>query len=653
MKCPECHSEIPTGFKFCHNCGAQLSGIQSKSHSHIPGERKQATIMFSDLSGYTSMSEKLDPEEVKALMGRIFAEASRIVEKYEGTVERFFGDEVMALFGGSLAHEDDPIRAVKAAMEIHEFVEKIAPEFETIIGRPLKMHTGINTGLIVTGEEHLGKDRHGLTGDTINLAKRLTNLANEGEIFIGPDTWQLTQTFLLADEMEPIQVSGKADPVKVYRALTMKDRPEKVHRIQGVRADLIGREKELGDLKAAVKDLEKGHGTVVSIVGEAGTGKSRLVQELKAGLSANQFQWHEGHAFGYTQTTPYYPLIHLLTQAFRIDEKDPTEKIKAKIDTGVISLLGETGNVAPYIGSLFSLTYPEIEEVSPEYWQTQLREAMGSLLSALFEANPTIICFEDLHWADTSSVELLQYLLEKIPSKALFICTYRPHFSFSNVSPTSKDEVANREICLKELDAPEIEVMLKSLLDTQYLPDTLAGFVLQKTEGNPFYLEETINSLIESNVLIRDNGIWKLSRSLVETDIPATIHGVLSARVDRLEQSFKRILQEASVIGRAFLYKILDRITHIDTNIDRYLLELENLDLIRTRSIEPELEYIFKHALTKDVVYNGLLKTERHEIHERIGLAIEQLFANRLPEFYETLALHFSLGNPLIRLLNI
>ncbi|MFC1876851.1 adenylate/guanylate cyclase domain-containing protein [Thermodesulfobacteriota bacterium] len=646
MECPDCHHQNPKDSKFCNECGyhfAKSDDITEPSPT-MASERKHVTIMFSDMSGYTAMTERLDPEEVKKIMSEIFGKITAIIKSYDGFIERFIGDAVMAVFGIPKAHEDDPIRAIRAAMEIHAAVEDFSPQYEVKIGHPLTMHTGINTGLVVTGEVDVEKGIHGLTGDAINLASRLEGLANSGEIVVGPDTHQQALNYFEFDAMEPTKVKGKRQRIRTYRFTSVKSESFKTHRLQGLQAALTGRDKEMAILVEALQQLKQGTGSIISICGDAGTGKSRLKKEFKDALDSKTIEWHEGHAYGYTQSMPYYPLINLLTNAFQIDESDTTQNIRTKVETGVSFLLGADSSYIPYMGSLFSLTYPEIENVSPEFLKDKLWESVQALLTALVDKSPSVICFEDLHWADPSSIELFKQLVAKTHKNALFIITYRSHFTpFDNDLPGALED-NYQEIRLKELSSIDAQDMLKSLLHTKNMAEELHEIVQQKAEGNPFYIEEIINSLIDSHILTRDNGNWKLNRNITEGDVPATIQGVLTARVDRLGPHFKKILQEASVIGRAFLYKILERITDLDSEVNKYLDDLEGLDLIRTQSMEPDLEYIFKHALTQEVVYNGLLKKERQEIHERIGLAIEQLFADRLPEFYEAISFHFNQG---------
>jgi len=670
MKCAECQFENPEGMQFCGKCGARLEIICSKcgfsnppqftfcgkcgqkleevseTEKPVPeteAERKHVTVLFSDLSGYTSMSERLDPEEAKEIMNRIFGEIAQVVSKYDGFIEKFIGDAVMALFGVPASHEDDPIRAIRAAREIHDVVEGMSPRIQEWLGESLSMHVGINTGLVVTGEVNLERGTHGVSGDTVNVASRLSGLAGAGDTVVGPETYRQAEGYFTFETMEPTAVKGKAEPVQVYKVLSPKEEPTTIHRVHGLRADLIGRKVEMGQLSEAVERLREGKRTIFSICGDAGTGKSRLVEEFKAALDLREVQWREGHAYAYSQNIPYFPLIDLLNRAWHIEEGDPTDELRHKIESGIEGLVGKT-DIMPYVGSLYSLSYPEIEGVSPEFWKSRLQQAIHAILSALAQKAPTVICLEDIQWADPSSLNLLRFLLSEFTYPALFLCSYRPPFSLFTSHQRSSLGDLYQEIRLQDLSSSEVEDMMESLLKTKTIPNELRRFVQKKVEGNPFYVEEVINALIESGTLARDNATWKLTQSIREVDIPSTVHGVISARLDRLEREAKRILQEASVIGRAFLYEILKKTTELKDQMDRCLSVLERLDLIRARSLEPDLEYVFKHAMTQEVVYNGLLKKERQEIHERIGLVMEQLFQDRLSEFSETLAFHFAQG---------
>ena len=648
LVCPHCHFENLPADKFCGECGKSLAPAGKELTTSEPeGERKYVTAMFSDLSGYTAISEKLDPEELKQIMSRIFGEIAQVVTKYEGFIEKFVGDAVIAFFGVPRAHEDDPIRAVRVAREIHELIDAISPEVEKRTGKPISMHTGINTGLVVTGEVSTEKGTHGLAGDPINVASRLSGLAKPGEILVGHDTYQQAEGYYTFEVLEPKAIKGKDEPVQAYRLISPKVKPTTIHRLSGLRSLLIGRKVELDVLKEAVENLPKGKGRIFSICGDAGTGKSRLIEEFKGTLNLNEIQWLEGHAYAYSQNIPYFPLIDLLNRVFHIEEGDPQGKVKENIESGIGQLAGRSEDIIPIVGSLCSLHYPEVEGVSPEFWRSRLQEVIQIIFSALAKHTPTVFFLEDLHWADPSFIELLRQALLQIQQPAIVLCVYRPTFSLFTTQQLSGLGKLYEEIRLQDLSLSEAQAMLESLLKTETIPSDLKRFVRDKAEGNPFYLEELVNSLIESQALIRDNGSWKITKPITESDISSTINGLIAGRLDRLEKETKRILQEASVIGRAFLYEILKRVTELGNRIDPGLNVLERLDLIRTRTIQPDLEYMFKHPLTQEVVYNGLLKKERQAVHERIGLVMEQLFRERLSEFYETLAFHFRRGQSL------
>ncbi len=646
--CPDCGAEVLPEDKFCGECGQRLGGEETEKV--IPaseGERKHVTVLFSDLSGYTAMSERLDPEEVKGFTTHIFGEIAKIIVKYDGFVEKYAGDAVMAIFGVPKAHEDDPVRAIRAAREIHRVVKSMSPEIERRIEQSVSMHTGINAGLVVTGEVNLEKGTHGVAGDAVNVSSRLCSAAAADEILVGQEVFRQGLGYFDFEAKGTIEAKGKAGPVLAYKVLAPKEEPVSLHGLSILRSELIGRKAEMEDLTGAVQELRAGKGSIFSICGDAGTGKSRLVEEFKAGLDNDEIQWLEGHAYAYCQNIPYFPLVDLLSRVFHVEEEDHPDEVREKVEAGIGALVEHQETIIPYIGSLYSLSYPEVEDVSPEFWKARLREAMKTLLSALAQKASTVFFLEDLHWADPSFVELLRTALLEIRQPALVLCVYRPTFSLFTSDQLRGLEKVYREIRLQDLSSSEAQEMLASLLKSDQIPSELRRLVQDKVEGNPFYLEELVNSLIESETLVRENGNWKLTRPIREADISSTVHGIIAGRLDRLEREGKRLLQEASVIGRSFLYEILRQVSELKDQCDRWLIGLERLDLIRTKAVQPDLEYIFKHALTQEVVYSGLLKKERQEIHERIANVMEHLFQERLSEFYETLAFHFRRGKSL------
>ncbi len=667
--CAICGNLTPSSGPYCADCGSKLTVI-SPDHPFpkdplqcspakpskdaapftrvpIEVERKHVTVLFSDLTGYTSMSERLDPEEVKDVLNRIFADVSRIVGKYEGYIDKFIGDAVMAIFGVPKAHEDDPFRAIMTALEIHAVVEAVSPQVEKIIGRPISMHTGINTGLIVTDEMDVKTGKHGMTGDAINLASRLTSLAGPGEVIVGPDTYYRSRGYVDFERLSPARVKGKAEPISVYKVQAIKRKPSKVYRYTGLRADLIGRDTEISHLSEAYAQLRKGNGSIVAVCGDAGTGKSRLLEEFKRTIDRTTGRWLEGHAYAYSQSMPYHLIIDILNRTLHVEEGDSSKTLRHKIESGIGDLPGCGTGVIPYIGRLYDLSYPDMRDMSPELWRTGLLKAIHAIVATLVNQSPVIFYLEDLHWADHSSIEFLRSVLTVFKNKALFLCAYRPSFTFFTGQDGFDDVL--QELRLHDLPPTEAQHMIESMLQTGEVPDDLRHFIKKKVEGNPFYIEEVINTLIESEMLTCNGDVWMLTGSIDETQIPSTLHGVISARLDRLEQETKRVLQEASVIGRTFPYDILLRVTTLSGRVDRCLTNLERLNVITMRSFYPDLEYFFKHALTQEVVYNGLLKKERRIMHEKIALIMEEVFRERQSEFYEMLAYHFTRGLSVLR----
>ncbi len=677
MKCPGCRTEIHDKSKFCPECGAKLNSVCPQCGTEVPadaivcggcsyriqshpdakdskdtflyrGEKKHVTVLFSDLSGYTSLTEGLDPEDVKEIMGRIFTEITKVVERYEGFIEKYVGDAVMVLFGAVKTHEDDPVRAIRAAFEIHDTVKALDSVREKTKGKPLLMHSGINTGLVVIEGVNQQRGEHGALGDTINVAARLLQWAKADQIIIGAETQRQAEGFFLFEQMPPLMVKGKQAPLSAYRVLSAREEPHKVHRLSGVRSRMVGRDTEMSLLQEALSNLKQGHGSVISIIGDAGTGKSRLVEEFKAALDLNEIRWREGHAYPYAQNTPYSLLTDLFRKSIDVKEKDSNDQLKQKLESRMRALIADREELIPYVGSIFSFSYPEIEQVSPEYRKARLREGIQLLLSRLSQTGPTIVCLEDLHWADPSTVEIVRSLMSSLSVSVLFICVYRP--SFALLPEKDKESIGPcSEIILHDLSPSDTRGMLESLLQTDFIPGDLEIYLHDKVEGNPFYLEEIVNMLLETGVLKNKEGRWLLVRKPGDDTIPATIQGVIQARVDRLDKTGKRILQEASVIGREFTCAILKRMTSFEGDISLFIPDLERLDFIRRTSQEQQGYYIFKHALIQEVVYSGLLKKERQAIHEKTSLIMEDLYKDNLQVYYESLAYHFKNGHSIYK----
>jgi predicted ATPase/class 3 adenylate cyclase len=627
IPCPACQAMNAPGGRFCSQCAAPLEAAGATGEV---GERKQVSVLFSDLTGYTTLSERLDPEETREIMGRIFGRAAEIVGRYEGRIEKFIGDAVMAIFGTPEAHEDDPVRAVAAALELHQAVAEMAPEIEARTGAAVALHSGINTGMVVTGELRFGAGSAGPVGDTINTAARLMGLAPTGEIWIGPLTQRLTAGRVETEDLGAQQLKGKADSLAAARVLGLTRENTTA---RSATTPFIGRQAELGALLAAVESVRDGRGNNFAIRADAGGGKTRLVKELRTRL-AEDVRWLEGRAYAYSQRTPFFLIIDLLNRAFDIDEDDSREAMIRKLEGGITELLPEARDVLPVIGSLYEVPLGDGTKVDKEDFVPRLTGAVRALLQAGAEKNPTVACLQDLHWADDSSAVMIRELLSsELP--IVFVVNYRPGFELGLPGVSTFD--------LPALSGRQTGELLTSLLDGA-APEELVAFVEKRAGGNPFFTEEVVNSLIETGALVREEAGWRLAGSLEKSGVPTTIQGVLAARIDRLDEPRRRLLREAAVVGREFLYDIVRRISSAADGLDQSLVELQGADLIREGEQREYVEYVFKHALTQEVAYEGMLRNERQALHARVAEAIEELLAHRLAEFAETLAYHYQRG---------
>ena len=644
-------------------CSRSLDAIPHKPINTPPtaGERKHATVMFSDLSGYTAMTEKLDPEEVKDLMGRIFAEAGKIIEKYEGTVERFFGDEVMALFGVPVAHEDDPVRAVRAAMEIHAVVEKLGTELEPKLGRKLSMHTGINTGLVITGDERIGKGRHGLTGDAINLAKRLTGMGKAGDIVIGASTHRQTGGLFDFEKMPPVQVKGKADPVHVYRLIAKSGsgfgaghRP-RIGSERQIYSEMVGRDKELVTLEEQTKRLLDGSGGIINVIGEAGIGKSRLIAEFKQSDALEKVVVLEGRAISIGRNLSFHPVIDLLRNWARIGESDSPQIAFDKLIRSVRTVAAaDADEIIPFVATMMGMKlsgkYEErVKGIEGEALERLILKNVRDLIALASNLFPLVIVMEDLHWADASSVALLMSLFRLAESRPiLFIHVFRPGYEETDGDirqHIAKDYPAiYHEMSLDPLDSATSEALIGNMLNIQGLPLGTKNRIVERAGGNPFFIEEVVRSFIDTGAIVNRGGRFEVTDRIDTVEVPYTVQDLLTARIDRLEDETRNLVKVASVIGRNFFRKILLEVAKSVSGIDHRLDYLKDIQLIRERKHLEEVEYLFKHALVQRAAYESILLQRRKEIHLLVASTIEQVFKERLHEFYGMLALHYSLS---------
>jgi class 3 adenylate cyclase/tetratricopeptide (TPR) repeat protein len=687
MKCPKCQADNPESMKFCVECGKKLEIVcpkcgfsnspifkfcgecghpleepaAPKIKTSIEGERKHITVLFSDLSGYTAMTERLDPEEVKKIIGQIFGQVAQVVAKYEGQVEKFVGDAVMAVFGIPMAHEDDPLRALWAAREINEAMGAMSSQFEARVGKPLLMHTGINTGLVVTGEAMLEKGALGVAGDTVNIASRLSSLAKAGTILVGQDTYLQTQGYFEFEKQEPTRVKGKTEAVSIYKVLQPKMRVEHPRRlaVQGISSPLVGRDAEFVALKGCLNRLLDGQGGIVCIIGEAGIGKSRLMAEIRNYLRDTQaissLQWLEGRTLSYGQKISYWPFQEIIWQYAGITEDDSETAAWQKLEGRISSLFAEeTGEILPYLSTLLGLgvrgEYAEgLKYLDGKSMGSQIYLTSHRFFERLARVQPLVLVFEDLHWVDESSMLLLEHLLPLVMRVPLLICGISrtdPKIPIERIREIATREYERRytELRLSPLSQSDSLQMMHNLMEIDNLSSTMREKIVHKVDGNPFFLEEIMRSLIDTGAVVHDSstGRWKTTEKLDLFTIPDTIQGVIMARVDRLDEEIKQVLRTAAVIGRSFLYRILNTIAEEVRQLDQDLDQLQTVELIRVKQKIPELEYIFKHALVQEATYGSILLQRRRELHSKVGQAIEALFPDRLEEFYSLLAYHYA-----------
>ena len=664
--CPGCNSPNPLNFKFCGECGHNLISAKeiseekseaenleprtstkkySSNVAPLEGERKHVTVLFSDLTGYTAMSEKLDPEEVKDITTHIFDEISKIISKYEGFIEKFAGDAVMALFGADAAHEDDPVRAIQAAREIHDLVDSLSPQYEERIQQRLSMHTGINTGLVVTGEVNLEKGTHGVAGDAINIASRLSQLAKEGEILVSSDTYRQAESYFIFECLDSKELKGKTTPMVPYCVVgetKIQTRFEAAE--QRGFTQYIGREQELSALDDILDKAITGMGQFITVVGEAGIGKSRLIFEFRHSLDSDKITVLEGRCQAYGVDTPYLPLVNALRRGLDLREDASPDQLTEKAVANIKSIDPTLKNYIPYYLNLLSIPsdkYPLPENLKGEDLKKTFQEALSAIITLNTQNKPMLLILEDWHWADEASGAALKHLVSVIPPYPLMLVVlYRPGYkaSWENID-------FHTPMVLKPLGLSNTEGVIKSTFNADSLPKGLGEMIHERTGGNPLFIEEVANSLMEQEVVLINSRRAELTQSIEKIQLPNTVQAVISSRFDRLERKMQETLRLASVIGREFAQRILERLTPNSKELSKPLEELKAMEVIQQITILPEAEYIFKHVLTQVVVYESLLLKRRKELHGLVGQAIEEFYKDRLEEQYEALAHHFSISN--------
>jgi class 3 adenylate cyclase len=543
----------------------------SASGPSFEGERKAVTIMFADISGFTAMSEKMDPEQVRSMMNACFETLVPAIKDYDGTVNKFIGDEIMALFGAPAAHENDPERALRAALDMMRKLEEFNARNHTDLG----LHFGINTGTVIAGSiGSSAQQQYDVMGDAVNLAARLEDASDRGQIFVGPDTYKQTAPLFDFEALEPIRLKGKAEPVAIYQLKAVKAMPGSVRGLAGLTSQMVGRDTELNALLNLTAHIQAGPSRVAVIIGEPGLGKSRLMAEWKTRSQADA-RWYEGRCVSYGQGLAYHLLLDLLHALIGVPAAAAEAETQAGLRAFTEDLFG-TGEawleVYPYLGHLLSLelegaALERVKLLDPQALQAQYLASLRKLLRALAERQPTGIVFDDIHWADPSSTELLIKLLPLTQEAPLLFCfVTRPDSDAPGwrLVTTARESLGEKlvEYTLNPLNEDDSRQLVSNLLEVEALPENIRTLILQKAEGNPFFVEEVIRMLIDRGAILpREEGRgWVAGKEIANVEIPDNLQGLLLARIDRLPEDVKRTLRVASVIGRQFAVKVLEQV---------------------------------------------------------------------------------------------
>jgi class 3 adenylate cyclase/tetratricopeptide (TPR) repeat protein len=672
VPCPECGNQLPPTAKFCNECGHDLrtptkptsadlsfdekiakiqrylpEGLTEKilsQRDRIEGERKQVTVMFCDMEGFTALTERLGPEEAYSIMDQVYEILIHKVHDYEGTVNEMTGDGIVALFGAPIALEGAPQRAIRSAMAIHRGMAKFSDRIRgQKAGIPvLKMRVGIHSGPVVVGT--LGNDlrvEFKAVGDTVNLASRMEELARPGTTYVTEDTYKLTEGLFRFEALGGKEIKGKEEPVDVYQVIVPSTRRTRfdVSAERGL-TPFVGRERELELLLDGYGRAKSGRGQAFSIVSEAGVGKSRLLYEFRKSLMNEDVTFLEGRCLSYSRGVAYHAIADILKGNFDIQDSDGQDEIRRKVGDGLKILEADKGSTLPYLLELLSVQDSGIDHISmsPEGKRDQITEALKRITLMGSQIRPLVMAIEDLHWADKGSEEVLKSLIGSVAgARVLLIFTYRPEFVH-----TWGSKSYHSQLTLNRLSNRESLAMVTYLLGTENIDPDLQELILEKTEGMPFFIEEFVRSLKDLEIIDKHDSRYHLKKDIQQVTIPSKIQDVIMARVDSLPTAAREVLQTASVIEREFSYPLIRRVTGLpEQEVLKHLSTLRDSEILYERGIYPETLYIFKHALTQDVVYDSILTEKKKKLHRQIAQTMEQMYKETMGEHSGIVAEHF------------
>lgn len=687
IKCRNCGFENPANMRFCGNCGLRLlatgmlrpiepisdpeptprasevadAGLSDRFHQaglEAAGQRRQVTVLFVDLSGYTSLSERVDSEQLYELVQQCTKMFANAVYKYDGFVDKFTGDGLMALFGAPIAHENNAELAIRAALDMQTGLTSLSERLRDQLGQDIKAHIGLHSGhLIVGGVGSNRKMSYTAIGDVVNLASRLETAAKADTILVSEAVYRQVRNLFDFETMPPLILKGISHPVGSHRVVGVKVNPGSVRGVEGLYAPMIGRDGELERLQQAVTaTVNEKVGRFVAVSGEAGIGKSRLISEFKAFLSQLPVNVAEGYSLIYRKGVAYWIFQDLLLRWLEVDAETPKLECQRRLRERVATVLPDRiDDVLPYLEHLVSLPPSDpratrrVEFLTADQLSQQIFLAVRELLLAESQQKPVVLILEDLHWADNGSLELLNSLIDLAVYNPIVIVAVSRTFSDPQLAALTERaaqqlRVRFTDLALHNLSPDQSDRLLANLLAVYNMPENLRNQIVQRTAGIPLYIEEILRMLIDRNLLQRQDGHWALPAKFdINTlGVPDTLQGLILARFDHLEAAQQQVLKVASSIGRAFtralLFECMPSLS--GEQIDDALIGLLEREFILP---DPAVggEYMFKHILVSDTIYSTLLKRERQELHGRVAEAIEKLYAERLEEQVDVLARHY------------
>jgi class 3 adenylate cyclase/predicted ATPase len=611
------------------------------SREAVEGERKQVTVLFADLKGSMELLADRDPEEARRLLDPVLERLMEAVHRYEGTVNQVLGDGIMALFGAPLAHEDHAMRACYAALSMQDSIGRYAEELRRQQGLDVQIRVGLNSGEVVV--RSIGSDLHmdyTAVGQTTHLAARMEQLARPGTTLITATTLRLAEGFVEVTPLGLVPLKGLTNAVEIYelvRARPLRSRL-RAAAAQGL-SRFVGRDGEMEQLQRALERAGGGHGQVVAVIGEPGVGKSRLFYEFIHSHRAQGWFVLESFSVSYGKATAYLPVIDLLKTYFQIADRDDARTIRAKVTGHVLTLDESLRDTIPALLALLDSLPPDsaFPSIDPAQRRQRTLDALKRLLLRESQVRPLLAVFENLHWIDSETQAFLNSLIDSLPTaRLLLLVNYRPEYHHAWGSRTYYTQLR-----LDPLPHESAAELLHALLGDDASLRSLSRLLIERTAGNPFFLEESVRALVETRVLVGERGAYQQVQSLPAIQVPVTVQAVLAARIDRLPSDEKRLLQTAAVVGTEVPFPLLQAVADVpEADLRRGLTFLQAAEFLYETRLFPELEYTFKHALTYQVAYESLLQERRRELHTRIMEALEAQSGDRLGEHVDRLAHH-------------